>query len=133
MTLSEKNTLGKDERAFGKVLTNQLFEGGNSKSMAMYPIRLVYMKTDLKEKEKKARILISVPKRLLHHAVDRNRVKRQIREAFRTNKHIINNKIAETNSDDLILAFIWTDHNLHSSEEVNYKVVKLLRRLEERL
>ena len=133
MTLSEHNTLGKDERASGQVLTSQLFEGGHSKSMAMYPIRLVYMKTDLKEKEKKARILISVPKRMLHHAVDRNRVKRQIREAFRTNKHIINNKIAETDSEDLILAFIWTDHNLHSSEEVNGKVVKLLKRLEEKL
>ena len=133
MTLSEHNTLGKDERAFGKVLTNQLFEGGHSKSMAMYPIRLVFMKTDLNEKEKKARILISVPKRLLHHAVDRNRVKRQIREAFRNNKHIINNKLAETNTEDLVLAFIWTDHNLHSSEEVNSKVIKLLKRLEEKL
>lgn len=133
MNLSEHKTLGKDERACGQVLTSRLFEGGRSKSMAMYPIRLVYMQTDLQQTEKKARILISVPKRLLHHAVDRNRVKRQIREAFRNNKHIINDKITESGSDDVILAFIWTDRNLHSSKEVEEKVVRLLRRLEEKL
>lgn len=133
MNLSEHHTLGKDERAFGNTLTSRLFEGGCSKSMAMYPIRMVYMKTDLQEKEKKARILISVPKRMLHHAVDRNRVKRQIREAFRTNKHIINNKIAEINQEDVVIAFIWTDKNLHSSKEVNEKIIRLLRRLEEKL
>lgn len=133
MNLSEHFTLGKDERAFGQTLTSKLFEGGCSKSMAMYPIRMVYMKTDLEEKEKKARILISVPKRMLHHAVDRNRVKRQIREAFRKNKHIVNDKIAETNKEDVVIAFIWTDRNLHSSNEVEGKIIKLLRRLEEKL
>lgn len=133
MNLSEHNTLSKDERAYGKVLTSQLFEGGRSKSMAMYPIRLVYMLTDLQETDAKARILISVPKRLLHHAVDRNRVKRQIREAFRKNKHIINSKIAEAGTGSAVLAFIWTDRNLHPSDEINDKVVRLLRRLEEKL
>lgn len=132
MNMSERNTLGKNERAFGNTLTTQLFEGGHSKSMAMYPVRMVYMKTDLKEKARKARILISVPKRLLHHAVDRNRVKRQIREAFRKNKHLVNNRIEEID-EDVVIAFIWTDHNLHPSGEIENKIVRLLRRLEEKL
>lgn len=133
MNLSEHNTLGKDERAFGKVLTSRLFEGGRSKSMAMFPMRLVYMLDDSENTAAKTRILISVPKRMLHHAVDRNRVKRQIREAFRKNKHIVNDKIASAGLGSAVLAFIWTDHNLHSSREVNEKVVRLLRRLEEKL
>lgn len=133
MNLAEHNTLSKDERAFGKVLTSKLFVGGNSKSMSIYPIRLVYMKSETEDSEKKTRILISVPKRQLHHAVDRNRVKRQIREAFRKNKQIVNDKLAELNTSDLIIAFIWTDKKLHPTNEVNEKIVKLLKRLEEKL
>ena len=133
MNLSEHFTLGKDERVFGQTLTSKLFEGGCSKSMAIYPLRMVYMLADLGDEDKKARILISVPKRMLHHAVDRNRVKRQIREAFRKNKHIINNKIAEKNTEDVVIAFIWTDRNLHSSQEIEGKMRKLLHRLEEKL
>ena len=133
MNLSERYTLSKDERAYGKVMTSKLFVRGNSKSISIYPVRLVYMKTDSEDSEKKTRILISVPKRQLHHAVDRNRVKRQIREAFRKNKHIVNNKLAELDSCDVILAFIWTDNKLHSTSEVNDKIVKLLNRLADKL
>ncbi len=134
MNLAEyHNTLSKDERVYGQTLTDKLFGGRCSKSMSLYPIRMVYMTADLKKKDKKARILISVPKRMLHHAVDRNRVKRQIREAFRINKHIINDKIAETNSEDVVIAFIWTDRQLHDSKEIGEKMVRLLRRLEEKL
>ena len=53
--------------------------------------------------------MVSVPKRCLKHAVDRNRVKRQVREAYRTNKHLLQPKEGQA----LLIAFIWMDNQLH--------------------
>ena len=38
-------------------------------------------------------LLISVPKKRFKHAVDRNRVKRQVREAYRKNKSLLEGKV----------------------------------------
>ena len=62
-----------------------MFEGGVSKSFSIFPIRVVYMPVE--QGEAPASILISVSKRRFKRAVKRNRVKRQIREAYRMNKH----------------------------------------------
>ena len=61
-----------------------MFEGGVSKSFSIFPIRVVYMPVE--QGEAPASILISVSKRRFKRAVKRNRVKRQIREAYRKNK-----------------------------------------------
>ena len=58
-----------------------MFEGGVSKSFSIFPIRVVYMPVE--QGEAPASILISVSKRRFKRAVKRNRVKRQIREAYR--------------------------------------------------
>ena len=58
-----------------------MFEGGVSKSFSIFPIRVVYMPVE--QGEVPASILISVSKRRFKRAVKRNRVKRQIREAYR--------------------------------------------------
>ena len=64
--------------------------------------------------------------RYFKRAVKRNRVKRQVREAYRKNKSIIADKA-------VALAFIWTDAQLHDSEQVEKKVVNLLTRVKEKL
>ena len=64
-----------------------MFEGGVSKSFSIFPIRVVYMPVE--QGEAPASILISVSKRRFKRAVKRNRVKRQIREAYRKNKSLL--------------------------------------------
>lgn len=64
-----------------------MFEGGASKSFSIFPIRVVYMPVE--QGEAPASILISVSKRRFKRAVKRNRVKRQIREAYRKNKSLL--------------------------------------------
>ena len=64
-----------------------MFEGGVSKSFSIFPIRVVYMPVE--QGEAPASILISVSKRRFKRAVKRNRVKRQIREAYRKNKYLL--------------------------------------------
>lgn len=74
-------------------------------------------------------ILVSVSKRYFKHAVDRNRVKRQIREAYRNNKSILEG--LPESIHHLYIAFLWTDSRLHSSKEVGERVKNLLLRIVE--
>ena len=100
--------------------------------MASFPIRAVYLLEPTNGEQAPVSILVSVPKRCFKRAVKRNRVKRQIREAYRLNKHSIINKVQALEGKSLMIAFIWLDEKLHDSEEVTRKVVNLLHRIEEK-
>lgn len=98
--------------------------------MVGFPIRLVYVKYSREsDREPDASILISVPKRCFKSAVRRNRVKRQIREAYRHHKDLLHVPAGKR----VAMAFIWMDNQLHSSEQVNRSVVGLLKRMDEKL
>ena len=110
-------TLGKKERLNSKTLIERLFLGG-SKSFPAFPLRVVYMSVEpVEEDMAAASILISVPKKRFKRAVKRNLVKRQVREAYRKNKHLLLDALASRNKR-LIIAFIWLDNHIHSSAEV---------------
>ena len=116
------NTLPKTERLYHKKKIDSLFKGGKSKSMTAFPLRLVYMPM---ESGDCCEMLVSVPKRNLHRANKRNRVKRQVREAYRIHKDIVGDKC-------LALAFIWLDTKLWDSANVEQRMVNLLNRVKEK-
>lgn len=126
-------TLTKDERLCSKKLIERLFSGGN-KSFPLFPIRVVYMPLASDENKADVSILISVPKKRFKHAVDRNHVKRQIREAYRFHKYILLDtlKTKETPTK-MALTFIWIDNKIHSTKEVDHKVKKLLTHIAENI
>lgn len=126
----QRNTFKKAERLNSRTLIEKLFAGGN-KSMPAFPMRVVYMPVD-SEKLPTASILISVPKKRFKRAVKRNLVKRQVREAYRKNKHILTDAL-EAREMKMALGFIWLDNNLHTTEEVETKMIKLLQLIAERL
>ena len=125
-------TLKKEERISSRTLIEKLFDGGNSRSMTAYPVRIVYL-IESQPQEAAVKILVSAPKRNLKRAIDRNRVKRQMREAYRKNKHIVLERIDHTSNTTLALAFIWLDDRLYDSTEVEQRVVSLLERLAEKM
>ena len=73
-----------------------------------------------------------MPKRCLKHAVDRNRVKRQVREAYRRNRYRLVESLGGDGVRGLLIAFIWLDDKLWSTAEVERKVCNLLQRLSEK-
>jgi len=81
-------TFNKKERLKSKKEIELLFSEG--KSISKYPVRLVYRKSNFGE-----RIIIragvSVSKRNFKKAVDRNCIKRLMRESYRKNKYIVPN------------------------------------------
>lgn len=125
-------TLCKNERMSGRTLIEKLFNGGDSHAMSAFPLRMVYMVTERKD-DAIAKILISVPKRHFKRAVKRNRVKRQVREAFRNNKSILANAFVGRENESVAIAFIWLADELYNSNEVERKIKNLLQRLSERI
>ena len=81
-------TFPKEERLCSKKLIGQLFSKGSS--FNLYPLRFQFI--TLPESETPAvypQVLVSVSKRSFKRAHDRNRLKRQIKEAYRLHKHLL--------------------------------------------
>ena len=105
-----------------------MFAGG-SRSFSVFPLRVVYLPVE--ELEADASILISVSKRRFKRAVKRNRVKRQIREAYRVNKHELLNALAEKKCR-LVIAFIYLSDQLTESSVIEERVKIALARIVEK-
>ena len=126
------NTLSKDERLCSRTAIEELFNSSSHRSMTVFPLRVVYVERKRFAEEQTLQMVVRVPKKSFKRAVKRNRVKRQVREAFRMSKQPLTELLTERNLT-LDVAFIWLDNNLHSSNEVKSKVEKMLRRIGERL
>lgn len=131
MPVTDNHTLGKDERLCKMTLIEKMFGGGKSSSMVDFPLRLVYMRTDKSDCDC-VKILVSVSKRHFKRSVKRNRVKRQIREAYRKNKCILLDTIGDDAGYGMALAFIWLADKLYSSAAIERKAANLLQRLAEK-
>ena len=129
MSAAERFTLSKEERICSKKLINELFTG-NGRSMTAFPLRVVFMKRTIVDDQPRAAMLVSVPKRYFKHAVDRNRVKRQVREAFRRNKSIITQNLTDDH-EAVAMAFVWLTDEKFPSSEVENRMVRLLTRSSE--
>lgn len=87
-----EQTFKKIEKLKSQKLIEKLFSEG--KSVAAYPLRLVYLKTTFDDSTT-IKAGVSVSKRNFKKAVDRNRIKRLMREAYRHNKPVYVNNITE--------------------------------------
>jgi ribonuclease P protein component len=123
-----KNSFPKRERMVSKRLMDALFVG--SRSMAAFPLRAIYLYKERARDDEPVQILISVPKKRFKHAVDRNRVKRQIREAYRRHKQLLHETLPA--QQQLLLAFVWLSDRHLASAEVENRVQSLLRRIVEK-
>ena len=87
------------------------------------------MEKKREEGEEPVQILVSVSKRHFKRAVKRNRVKRQIREAYRHHKQILVDKVPQGTA--LAIAFIWLADELLDSRQVDRSVKRLLEKVAE--
>lgn len=120
----------KRERLVSLRLIDELFGGGHSRSVAAFPLRAVFMQRPRGAHDEPLQMLISVPKKYFHHAVDRNRVKRQVREAWRLHKSLLAEALAS--DKQLLIAFVWTSDTLLPTSAVQERVANLTRRITEK-
>ena len=81
-----KYTLGKEERLKSRKIIGRLYEEG--KSIKAFPLRMVYIQTE-HTSNFPCQVGVSVPKRNFKKAVDRNRIKRLLRENYRLQKYTV--------------------------------------------
>ena len=108
------------EKLKSKKLIEQLFSEGQS--IASYPLRLVYLKTTFDDEVVQFKTGVSVSKRHFKNAVDRNRIKRLLREAYRLNKTEYFNNILSSYA--LMILYIGNDGT--DFDSVNSKMKQLL-------
>ena len=120
-------TFSKEERIVSNLLIETLFEKSNSQSLTAYPLRAVFLKTEHREGCAPVQLLISVPKKRFKHAVDRNRVKRQIREAYRKNKALLDNTVED--GQMLLIAIIWLTDKHFATSDVERKMISLMKQI----
>lgn len=124
-------TFRKRERLVSLRLIDELFGGGNSRSLAAYPLRAIYLQKAREEHDEPLQLLISVPKKRFHHAVDRNRVKRQVREAWRRHKQSLTAALSADSR--LLVALVWLSDSQLPTAEVEERVASLVKRMCEKL
>jgi len=106
----------KKEKLKSQKLIEQLFSEG--KSVSAFPLRMVYLKTEF-EDGVQFKTGVSTSKRNFKNAVDRNRIKRLLKEAYRLNKAVYFNNISESYA--LMILYISKDGIDFDSVETKMK------------
>lgn len=110
------------EKLKSKKLLDELFSSG--KKINAYPIKLVYKQLNF-EDATLIKTGVSVPKRNFKKAVDRNRIKRLLREAYRLNKHIVHDNLDQK----YVCMFLYLGKEMPTFEELHSKIELLLAKL----
>jgi len=119
-------TFTRPERLKSRKAISSLFRGGHS--FVAYPLRVVWKESSpYLAAMSRVQILISVPKRNFKTAVARNRLKRQIREAYRLQKQEFYTKIEASNLHiSLMVSYIAKEALPYAEIEAGVK--KLIRK-----
>jgi len=110
------------ERLSSKKKIDLLFKNGISKRDGC--IHMVYLITD-NEPESSVQVMFSVSKKLFPRAVDRNLLKRRMREAYRLNKKEIMEAFSKAKKQ-LIVAFLYIGKTEESYSAIESYIKQLL-------
>ena len=122
----------KHEKLKSKILIDKLFAEGIS--IKNYPLRLVYIPiasqndSTISVKNQYFKTGFSVPKKFIKTAVQRNRIKRLMRESFRKNKYIVMTGAKQ----EYALMFIFLSRDDISQLKMERLMINLLERLKQK-
>lgn len=117
-------TFGKEEHLYLKKEIEVLF--ASKKRVMSYPFRALY--SIIPSEGTAVRLLVSVPKRRLKHAVDRNRVKRLVRESYRRHKGELV-KAGENGGFTILFGIIYIGETIPDYERVEKAVKQIVQKI----
>ncbi len=110
-------TFHKSERLKSRKTISLLFQKG--RTIRKHPLRIRWVCID-HDGEYPVQATFSIPKRLVPKAVNRNKIKRKIKEAYRLNKHLLYNAL-DGNENKFAIIFIYQEKTIpdyHDIEEL---------------
>ncbi|MCK0130244.1 ribonuclease P protein component [Flavobacteriaceae bacterium F08102] len=118
--------LRREEKLKSKKLIEALYSNGNS--ILVYPFRMVYLPIDHKANQV-VQCGFGVSKKKFKRAVDRNRIKRLMREVYRQQKHIIYKDLDKKH----IIMINYIDEKLPNYVQIEEKLILLLIKFMEKV
>ena len=127
--MPKKYSLGKEERLKSNLRIRELL--GSGQVVSAYPLKIFW---DINSSDQKfpASMAVSVPKKKFRRAVDRNLVKRRIREAYRQNKELIYLPLTERKMNISLVILFLSDEFL-SFAELETLLQSLLKNIAKKL
>lgn len=123
--INERFTLNANERLKSRKVIQRLFKEG--KSFSHFPFRVMYLSADAQIVPLQAGFTVSA--RNFKKAVDRNRIKRLMRESYRLQKNDLKSSL-EKNQKMLAIFFIYTGSEMPAYKDIFDKMGSGLKRLE---
>jgi len=120
-------SFGKSERLCSKKLIEELFSNNQVHKIIEHPFLLLWKEEQI-ESDYPAQVLIIVSKKLFPKAVDRNRIRRQIRELYRLNKHHIYETL-EKHQKEVALMVMYKDRQKLQLSVLKTHYNKLIEKL----
>lgn len=114
----------KNEKLKSSKTIERLFAEG--KSFSNFPLKIYFLPEDGSGNHQAA---FAVPRRNFKSAVTRNRIKRQLREAYRLNKHGIKN----IHGRKFVMLFLYLDKSKPQYATLDRAMVKLLKKLNDEM
>lgn len=124
------NSFNKEERLCSIKLIERLYHSGSS--FLVYPFRILWLKSDT-DSSFPVQVLISVPKKKFKRAVDRNLLKRRIREIYRLNKSQSLYPFLNERSEKIILGINYIGNEIAEYALLEKKFISALERLKKHI
>lgn len=119
------HTFTKAERLTSKKTIDALFNLGTS--FAITPLRVIWLESKLNTSYP-VQVVVVVPKKNIGRAVDRNLIKRRLRESYRKNKELLYDFLSKIGKQ-YALAIVFTGTEPVAYEELEGKIILSLQRL----
>ncbi len=127
------HTFTKSERLCSRALIGALFN--QSKSFLVYPVKVVYLQLDGEQKkfcDSSLQVLISVSKKKFKRAAHRNKIKRLMRECYRTNKNDLTNLLLKKDKK-VAIGLIFIGDSIPDFGYLESKIILIIKRLSHEL
>ncbi len=119
------HSFNREERLKSRKIIAQLFSDGHS--FGQYPLRLIWLAAALPKSKAPIQCTVSVAKKKFPKAVHRNRIRRQIKEAYRLNKHWVYEAL-DPQEPQYAFMILYVAREALPYEEIEQAMKKMLKR-----
>lgn len=128
--MTSEFTFCREERLKSSLSIQALLKHG--RSVSVYPLKIYWNFTTDPHQKYPARAAMSVPKRKFRRAVDRNLMKRRLREAYRLNKHMLYDTLDQHQQKIQLIILLLSDEFI-PYEQLETGMQKIFRQLSNKL